>query len=220
MKILINNKEQNPETIKAIQVDDYLVFVNDYTNINFNSFWIYINKLSGFIDIVSTKNSLPKSWFERLHDKSQYFNIVASTKRIDKSIPLIFFKEQTVEELAEINSSCIENVHQKIQFKVGFITGFVLAKYSGNKYNEDDLKNAIKMAKGIGTGAYIIPSENTIIQSLNQPKLPDVINLEMDEYCCDGDKITELCNSMNCTKSKFKLKTTSTPEGEIIEITI
>jgi hypothetical protein len=62
-----------------------------------------------------------------------------------------------------------------------------------------------------------------IIQSLNQPKLPDVINLEMEEvpFVKVSWETDEMFEERKKNGDKIlKLKTTSTKEGEIIEIKI
>ena len=204
MKILINNQEQ--ENIKAIQVNDYFVIVNiqlptkNLTNKN-----VYSYRYKNVIKFGQVENS--------------YYNecneIIATIKRrIDSTIPLIIFKEQSVEELANIGS-----YHDKKSddlYKEGFVEGYNLAKSSDKKYTERDIINAVET---LSTGFYsngdrCCLSINEYIESLNQPKLPDVINLEMKmskDYVDDQDAYGY---------DIYKLKTTSTSEGEIIEITI
>jgi hypothetical protein len=75
----------------------------------------------------------------------------------------------------------------------------------------------------ICTYNYEILSEDKIIQLISQNKLPDVINLEMEEIpfvkvSWETDEMFE--ERKNNGDKILKLKTKSTLEGEVIEIKI
>ena len=104
-------------------------------------------------------------------------------------------------------------------------SGMFEARTGTKKYTEEDVLKIVKFVELYQTdGSKFLfskkgttPTEelNKFIESLNQPKLPDVINLQVE---CGEIRQCECINNSNCLKPK--LKTTSTPEGEIIEITI
>jgi oligoribonuclease NrnB/cAMP/cGMP phosphodiesterase (DHH superfamily) len=190
-----------------------------------------------------------KDYWIIINTEDNYQKIIASTKFIDKSIPVIKFIEQSVEDFNLENSQkfaekYFDNLKKKYPqggqikidnilsvLKVGVECGYKFgkkyqAKSSDKKYTEKQLEDAITIAFDISEYG-IFNSErdkykNKIIQSLNQSKLPDVINLEAEEYC----QLLKSKNTSLCLRCQFlhpecyKLKTKSTPEGEIIEIKI
>jgi hypothetical protein len=206
MKILINNKEQ--DTIKAIQVDDYWVVVDTKdTYYQKNKFVYSLNGGIGFLDRDNEKSYVIKNntsdiCYEFTYTDSWY-KIIASTKFIDKSIPVIKFVEKSVNELAKEYQNSWGKFEKTEESYYAFIEGFNQAKSSDKKYTEKQLEDAIIMAFDISEfGIFRISRDkykNRIIQSINESKLPDVINLEMEDS---------------------KLKTKSTPEGEVIEIKV
>ena len=215
MKILIN--EQKQENIKAIQINDYFVIVDIKAEIKIDDFYI------------NSKTVLKCSEVEK---RNSCYKIIASTKRIDSSIPLIVFKEQTVDELAkfkylmeESNSTMNMITTEK---RKSYVEGYNKAISSDKKYTEEDILNAIQFTKNLsymdGTKPQYLFSSSDILsqfQSLNQPKLPDVINLEMEEIkgiIIDGISEESIKNAIDISVNI--LKTTSTLDGEIIEITI
>jgi hypothetical protein len=224
MKILINGKEQ--DYIKAIQVNDYLVVVDTKAEIKENDFVYYKSKIFA---ILRGDNEL-----FHLADK-----IIASTKFIDKSIPVIKFIKQSVEDFNLENAQKfaekyfddlkkkypqggqikIDNILSVL--KVGVECGYKFGKkYQGKssdkKYTEKDIVLAmqamnayceymqndyieynfgVKNSDSLNNEQFI----NEFIKFLNRQKIPNVINLEIEGS---------------------KLKTKSTPEGEVIEIKI
>ena len=152
-----------------------------------NNIKLYLDK-----DSISYKDENGKIW--------------CTTKRIDSKIPLIVFKEQTVEELAIEYSKMYATENKKAE--LGYVSGYNTARSSDKKYTEENIETAFL------EGMFTEDSSKTVnecieflIQKLNQPNLPDVINLEMEEI----ELIYDYAQ---------RLKTTSTPEGEIIEITV
>ena len=208
MKILINGEEK--ENIKAIQIDGYFVIVDSKVNINVKDWVIEYQKndFEGELHFINTEYAI---------DDNIQHKIIASTKRIDAIIPLIVFKEQTVEEYINIllNDSFVSwNDDETKGYKTACIS--ILknnqAKYSDKKYTEanvfDFLNNEDNYTEGeLGNSCIDVKTLKNYFKSLNQPKIPDVINLEMEEI----ELIYDYAQ---------RLKTTSTPEGEIIEITI
>jgi hypothetical protein len=194
------------DNLKPIKVDDYWLVFDTKAEIKENDFCtsdkniIDIGKIHNQYIIFNPKT---KDGLEKL---KSCWKIIASTRLIDKSIPVIKFVEESVEENA--------------------------AKYSDKKFTELDIiiiRN--KLVDILPTGnvdawdliqAILEYTKwfDEFTKSLNRPKLPDVINLEMEEIpiCC---KLYINCNS-NCTISEldYKLKTKSTLEGEVIEIKI
>jgi hypothetical protein len=193
-----------------------------------------------------------KDYWIIINTEDNYQKIIASTKFIDKSIPVIKFIEQSVEDFNLENSQkfaekYFDNLKKKYPqggqikidnilsvLKVGVECGYKFgkkyqAKSSDKKYTEEDLKNAFKFH------AYSLIRQRPLndeqldkqfkqfIQSLNQPKLPDVINLETEEIpivkvSWETDEMFK--QRKNNGEKIFKLKTKSTPEGEVIEIKI
>ena len=202
MKILINNQEQ--ENIKAIKVDDYFVIV-DLTAPLGN---IIHEDISGIFSPYETGDFVenPKC-------------IIASTKRIDSAIPLIVFKEQTVEELVEKEIISMGGINRQNTllnyFRGGFIKGYNQAKSSDKNYTEEDMEAAVCFGKTLERfkDDEFKDSDDEewsgFLHDLNQLKLPDVINLRTEWDISHTERTLD-----------YKLITTSTPEGEIIEITI
>ena len=181
-----------------------------------NNIKLYLDK-----DSISYKDENGKIW--------------CTTKRIDSTIPLIVFKEQTVEELA-IDILNKENMwshlfifgNPKKPYPTNFerdldrvMLGLYQAKSSDKKYTEeqvfDFLNNEDNYTEGeLGNSCIDVITLKNYFKSLNQLKIPDVINLEMKQRFIDSftkDRVRRFYED-------WKLKTTSTPEGEIIEITI
>ena len=218
MKILINNQEQ--ENIKAIQVDDYFVIVDTKAEIKNNDYY-HIPVIKG--------NSISK------YNEEKHFNeqpcislanlkatkIIASTERIDSTIPLIAFRELSLDNLAKEstnNQKFANGLHEKLVAEIYYKRSYSKAKSSDKKYTEQDILNVIQFTKNLsyinGSKPQYLFSNNDVLsqfQSLNQPKLPDVINLRTEWTVSHTD------SSLNLD---YKLKTTSTPDGEIVEITI
>jgi hypothetical protein len=230
MKILINNQEQ--DNIKAIQVDDYWIVVDTKDFSYQKNKCVYsANGGIGFLDKENEQAYIIKnSISERCYDFSYtdtWYKIIASTKFIDKSIPVIKFVEYTTEELAEQIIKSMGWNWENTESSARRVAEYCAkqAKSSDKKYTEEDIliiRN--KLVDILPTGNVeawdLIQaiSEYTkwfdeFIQSLNQPKLPDVINLEMVEV-----PYKENCKRGETNFNISKLKTTSTPEGEIIEI--
>lgn len=91
--------------------------------------------------------------------------------------------------------------------------------YKNRFYRRLHILKAIIMSRKVCS----IDGNMDIIQSLNQPKLPDVINLEMEEvpFVKVSWETDEMFEERKKNGDKIlKLKTTSTKEGEIIEIKI
>jgi hypothetical protein len=235
MKILINGKEQ--DNIKAIQVDDYWVIVDTKdTYYQKNKFVYSLNGGIGFLDRENEKsyiikNNTSESCYEFIYTDS-WCRIIASTKFIDKSIPVIKFVEQSVKTIEEIFEPFILDNGDTYCHNTPFlIKQLNQAKSSDKKYTEEDVRKAIMLAqetiyvdlKSDEINHRYNPHEVlNIIQSLNQPKLPSVINLEMEEYCqLLKSKNTSLCSRCQFLHPEcYKLKTKPIPEGEIIEIKI
>lgn len=61
------------------------IYLLSTDKIKFGDHWIYICKHTGKIDVEITKNTLPDGmqWFDKLHDKDCYFNVIASTKQLE-----------------------------------------------------------------------------------------------------------------------------------------
>jgi hypothetical protein len=239
MKILINNKEQ--ENIKAIKIDDYWIVIDTKAEIKENDFCtsdkniIDIGKIHNQYTIFNPKT---KDDLEKL---KSCWKIIASTKFIDKSIPVIKFVECTVEELAEMYA---ESKSSSIIFKEthirDFIAGYMADKSSDKKYTEEDIRLAMKAMNsyksdmqeefieynfGVKNSDSLNVDEfiDEFIKCLNQTKFPEVINLEMEEIpfvkvSWETDEMFE--QRKNNGDKILKLKTKSTPEGEVIEIKI
>jgi hypothetical protein len=186
--VCVNGKTVDSLKPIKIKVDDYWIIVDKSNRLKSNYYYdIKYNVI------------LNNSFINSSNGDIAY--IIASTKFIDKSIPVIKFVEQSVEEIA-LTLYPIE-LHNSIDINKQKRENFVKYNKFSKSYTEEDLENAITMAFDIAEYG-IFNSErdkykNKIIQSLNQPKLPDVINLEMDGG---------------------KLRTKPTPEGEVIEIKI
>jgi hypothetical protein len=150
MKILINGKKQN--YIKAIQLNDHWVVVDTKAEIKKDDYVYKINHSHTFIFFVH--NDILADCYNR--NKDNYHKIIASTKFIDKSIPVIKF----------VDVECT-------------------------------------------------------VEELEKTKLPDVINLEIEEIpfvkvSWETDEMFK--QRKNNSEKIYKLKTKPTPEGEIIEI--
>jgi hypothetical protein len=206
------------ENLKPIKVDNYWVVVDIKAEIlakDFILFWSGQN-----YHILQLKdNELPYN-----HTGSG-FKIIASTKFIDKYIPVIKFVEESVEEIA-LTLYPIE-LHNSIDINKVKRENFIKYNKFSKSYTEEDLENAIIMAFDIAEYGILNferdKYKNKIIQSLNQPKLPDVINLEMEEIpfvqvSWETDEMFELRKKYG--EKILKLKTKSTLEGEVIEIKI
>ena len=213
MKILINNKEQ--ENIKDIQVDDYFVIIDVKAKIEQLNYALFNNKqIVQCIKCVLGNYTWSESLIGNNHSHSLFNKIIASTKRIDSTIPLIVFKEQTVKELVK---NYITNFVPKYSsdnggsVKRAFIEGYNQAKSSDKKYTEEDVLKIVKFVELYQTdGSKFLfskkgttPTEelNKFIESLNQPKLPDVINLQVE---C-GEIRQCICKSDNCLLSILKI---------------
>ena len=234
MKILINNKEQDAETIKTIQVDDYWVIVDKSLKPVFKEYYYKYENSKVHLH----QDSIPKYHYLKA------VKIIASTKRIDKSIPLIVFKEQSVEELANTANGYLFNNPKSLNpsgskalaFDEGFKVGYTKAKSSDKKWNNEDmihlftwaLENApsatshTKMISDKEYRNFVMNSLFNKYKALNEPKLPDVINLEMEDCGTLDAKCIGIrtVNSIDTFDIGYKLKTISTPEGDEIHITI
>ena len=219
MKILINNQEQ--DNIKAIQIDDYFVIVDTKANTFKNCIRVTSNnnlnwrpKIVKDIGYNLGYNTLKGEPF--FYENTNFYNIIASTKRIDSTIPLIVFKEQNVEELAEnyvlelIESKAIKD-YEKSWMREVFKYIYNQAKSSDKKYIEKDILDVIQFTKDLsymnGTKPQYLFSNKDILsrfQSLNQTKLPDVINLQVE---CGEIRQCECINNSNCLKPKLKTLT-------------
>jgi hypothetical protein len=186
--VCVNGKIVDSLKPIKVKVDDYWIIVDKSNRLKSNYYYdIKYNVI------------LNNSFINSSNGDIAY--IIASTKLIDKSIPVIKFVEQSVEEIA-LTLYPIE-LHNSIDINKQKRENFIKHNKFSKSYTEEDLENAITMAFDIAEYR-IFNSErdkykNKIIQSLNQPKLPDVINLEMDGG---------------------KLRTKPTPEGEVIEVKI
>jgi hypothetical protein len=193
------------EHLKPIKINDYWVVVH-ISNNNDKGFYLMIDNIRD----------------------DQWAKIIASTKFIDKSIPIIKFVKCTAEELAEIEFPDKTTPGWKDCFSAlernGFVVGYNANKSSDKKYTEQQVRKVILKAflLGIDKDDYSLELEDRIIQSLNNIEFPDVINLEMEK----GEWKSKSTTYDQPNREWFekydtpKLKTKSTPEGEIIEILI
>ena len=252
MKILVNNKEQ--DAIKAIQVDDYWVIVNTKLAPKYLDWCLNNHALnsssSKYKAIEQCSKNAELNWAANMSYNSgktflrdNYHKIIASTKHIE-GIPLIVFKERSVEELAIDylwkywsymqcpKSVFINNPNEPIEFKRqfdSFIDGYNQAKSSDKKWSDEDVLSIlydydnVDWSKREHKQSIIMLREwlQEKLQSLNQSKLPDILNLEMEEVCkYEGACIKNECLTHPCSEKILKLKTISTPEGDKIYITI
>lgn len=259
LQITINNKEQ--DNIKAIQVDDYLVIVDKRSKLKKEDYVCSV--LYGIGKVTSDNHENYKGEFPLLAEflnkpnyfipynidgsycndgkkiyKNDCFKIITSTKRIDKSIPLIIFKEKSVdfnfafnELYPDWDSKDVIEYREQEECKA-YIKGYNQVKSSDKKYTEEDILKAIELARDIKDEGEVFTAEDivgcteictydwkfnmddeNIINSLNQPKLPKTINLEFER--------TRYPKGDDGWEDVYRLKTTiSTEEGDEIHITI
>lgn len=245
LQITINNKEQ--DNIKAIQVDDYLVIVDKRSKLKKEDYVCSV--LYGIGKVTSDNHENYKGEFPLLAEflnkpnyfipynidgsycndgkkiyKNDCFKIIASTKRIDKSIPLIVFKEKSVEDklIKHLENNHIEASENRIRVIMDFVNN--QAKSSNKKYIEEAVRLMQKFIDKVESGK--ARSKETysdfkeFINSLNQLKLPETINLEFEVVYSEETLASNGGFSLK-TDSIYKLKTTiSTEEGDEIHITI
>lgn len=223
--------------LKAIQVDDYWVIVDLKAEININDFiydksrysikkCIKIIKQNIFENdhLITTKNSG--------NPRDTYVKIIASTKFIDKSIPVIKFVEQNLEEYV------LEHFTKKLNFNNYWknllnesteILDLIKAKFSEKKYTQEDIINAYD--EGCNNGCsyesmrqnedddayeYAEANRNGFIEFLNEPILPETIHLEFEDSFKENNETyihSSGAEGKYSTHSK-KLKTTTSPEGQ------
>lgn len=78
------------------------------------------------------------------------------------------------------------------------------------KYTEEDMRKAIELARKTARRDEFLHSDNGIIQSLNQPKLPIAFKCEHTGKCC-GNSLIEHC--IQCDKYKPIPRTITNLEG-------
>ena len=207
--------------LKAIQVDDYWVIVDKNAIINSGDY-IYHNLLKGGC-VITSKYSNPNTTAKK---------IIASTKFIDKSIPVIKFVEQSVEELARDsynqNKLQADSPIESGTYKCGFIRGYNQVKSSDKKYTLADMEAAAcfgKILEKFKDDEFKLSDNEEwkgFLESLNQPKLPDIIHLEFEEISDIADEwqISDKTMAMMNNRPLYKLKTITTEQGEEIHINI
>jgi hypothetical protein len=188
--VCVNGKTVDSLKPIKVKVDDYWVIVDKSNRLKSNYYYdIKYNVI------------LNNSFINSSNGDIAY--IIASTKFIDKSIPVVKFVEQSVEEIA-LTLYPIE-LHNSIDINKQKRENFVKYNKFSKSYTEEDLFKAFRFYAFSSTSQQPYNEKeleeefNKFIQSLNQPKLPDVINLEIDGG---------------------KLRTKPTPEGEVIEVKI
>lgn len=221
--------------LKAIQVDDYWIIVDTNAEINNNDYFNDKYSNSEVFKMVSKNPTKSVMSFFNPHEITDINKIIASTKFIDKSIPVIKFVEQSIEELAE---EWYKQKHPEFNINErsvkGFIEGYNKAKSSDKKYTEGDIKSAFRCgwASREENKTPDLPylhndsswGERDLenhVQSLNQSKLPETIHLEFEKESYSdrfkNDK-SPIGNPETWGK-RYKLKTTiSTEEGSEIII--
>jgi hypothetical protein len=144
------------KSLKPIKIDNFWVVID--TKANIKSSDLILNKTDNSICNIQL---LPNTNLKKL---KKYNKIIASTKFIDKCLPIIKFIEYTVEELAtnhvEKNKNNFETWKEKEHTRIGFIAGNNAAKSSDKKYTEKDLRKAIKLARQIKDSKEIFDLED------------------------------------------------------------
>jgi hypothetical protein len=183
-----NNK--NIKSLKLAKVDDYWLIVDDESEIKAKDFILF--KSGENYNILQIKdNELP------YNNAKHGLKILASSKFIDKSIPMINIIEQSSEEFDLDNAKkfakkyfynlkekypkggqiTIDNILSLLE--VGVECGYKFgkkhqAKSSDKKYTDKQLEDAITMAFDIAEYGIFNSTrddaKSKIIQSLNQPK--------------------------------------------------
>jgi len=90
---------QVDKTFQPIEVDGVVYWIDNRPPM-FNEYWCYLAENE---DIVFTKNSLPLTWFEKLHDLKNYYTVVAQSKPILNGITVIDLQAHIAQKLASDN---------------------------------------------------------------------------------------------------------------------
>lgn len=177
--------------LKYIDINGYGVLVDESAEIKEGDYWIYICPING-LDYGDNnqpivRNNLPSSWYDKLHDKNNYYKIIFAEKELNLDVPILpNWRDFEIEQLAEIlvdretNASLKSSIRKQYEryVKIGL-------NHNKAKYTEEDLEKAINMAKnsknGFKINKIIEPySNNEIIQSLQ--KVPKYIVMETVEH--------------------------------------
>jgi hypothetical protein len=204
-----------------IKTENYLLVVDD-SKIKQNDFFYGVadGSIKPFIEIADETTVEIVTWQLNVVGKSPNKKIAAhlplNNSSVLEGVPLLPPLENDVERLAmeswisdKYNEELFEN--GKGAYCAGFWEGF---KAATKVYSEEDLRKAIDMARETleydeNRGWYNTKSEDKIIQSLQQPKMPVAFECEIfeakDLKSVDGDWL-----------KLGQPKTTTNPQGQTV----
>lgn len=183
-------------THKTTITDNYILITSDG---NIDNYWYYI----GESDVV--KNTLPQSWFDKLHDKENYKNVIAhlplNNSPILEGVPLLPplpSGEDDVEKLSwEYTFNKFGEVDDFYDTQEGYIEGW--KKHSEKyRFTEEDMVQAFAYGRTLEP----FDSFEHFILSLSQPKMPTSFSPNMVCDQCNGDEST---NSCYCHYGSYKI---------------
>jgi len=200
--ICILLKRNNMQTkFKIVETENYVLAVSD-EEIKTNTYWIYICPING-LDYGDNnnpvvKNNLPKSWFDKLHDRANYKKVIgyiSKNNAPELDLPLLpeIVVEDDVEKLA-LNKFPITkadydfNEDENQYFREIWIEGH---KTATKVYSEEDVRKAIEIGEKCiilnSRGSYLESKQlkESFIQSLKQPT-PKWFVAEMEGYKING----------------------------------
>ena len=182
MKTITKNTilKQGDKVYQPVEVDVVIYWLQNRPPLD-NEYWTYINE---FEPVVFTKNVLSPSWYEKLHDKRNYYTVLAQSSPILESIPVISL-DSYVQRLAQaqypiFNTGIMwmggSDDYNKVNKQEGFINGF---KSNPNQYTKDDLVKAIELARTYPKDVAGFANEEILeqISSINEIEVDDNFNV-------------------------------------------
>ena len=196
---------------EIIYTDDYALIVSDEEIKDVRPLMGKYHLEKGFII-----NQFPDYFTDLSECKLIIAHRPLTDAHILKGVPLLheFSQDNDVEDLAKdkfpyLGSEQVksdQNRHTDT-LRHGFKTGYNKAKET-YKFTEDDLRKVIEASRDI---RYVTYSEDEIIQSIQQPKLPQYFESK-EQKDCPYD-FTSRCTMDRCD-CKTKLKTTTNSQGQ------
>ena len=166
--------------MKLIKIEKHYYVIGD-NDIKEGSYWIYICPINGIDygenNVPIIKNNLDSSWFDRLHDKKNYFKITHSTQQLE-GVTLLSLSDveeaiygYNIKKLAIKKYPICDEFPGRWFSSEGFIEGFKACQelMKDKLFTVEDMEKAIEMAReesgfSDNTMSYDY-DENDIIQS-------------------------------------------------------
>lgn len=166
-------------TKKLIKIDGYWIVVENKRPKDFGDYWIYISEYP-FI-IIKSNNST--GWFEKLHDKNNYWTVIFS-QNPEHNLRTVQFSDEVAKELGIID------VRSKLSASISHT---VYGDYWVGGYNQCLADNADKkftLEDMMNLAGYCAAMDNRRpIENLKEEAEYYIQSLTKQEYFCELDKV-------------------------------